>query len=360
MHKIDTPTLEYAKRLGFDVIGWQPLLHAKDGRPHFNTTRFLLRGGKQLDVFAVKPIYYEALGGYWRPLSEICQYHGNRKIILNKNWRLATPRFIDWLSKRQRLLGSDLLLPTPFGDFAFQDLARPTINIGLTTTTVYPDPSPETTTVDGYARYNSTGVSWASIISANGGQFNDSAVDSVLWQISGSTGTGVSSTFDVLTRSFTLFDTSSIADSDSIDSGTMSLYCTSKLDEFSVDPTMGIMGATTASNTALASSDFQGTFSNQTLFATAKTHGSFTTSAYNDYTLNSSGLSAVSKTGVTKIGLRHAEDITGGTSPQQATSARDWNVVCSSADTTGTSQDPKLAIVHSASASSNTNWLLLF
>ena len=270
MHQVDKPTLEYARKLYPNIVGWFPLLHSKNGKPYFNTTRFALSTGEHVSVFAVKPVYYEALGGFWRPLSEICEHHGNRKIILNNKWRKATPRFIDWLSKRQKLLGSELLLPTPFGDFTsnYHDLVRPSLSVGLTVTIAYPqsgDPGPEDTTVDGRARYNSTAQVWSGIIAGNGTDASDNTSSDVAWIISGGLNTGASSNFDILWRSFILFNTEPIPNDDTITEASIGIYIASTpVNEFSVAPTMTIMGATTASNTAIAASDFQGTFSNQT------------------------------------------------------------------------------------------------
>jgi len=216
--------------------------------------------------------------------------------------------------------------------------------VGNTTSTFYPS-------LDGYVRYNSTGVSWASIIAAAGNQTNTAATN-LAWQVSGAvSGTGASSLFDVLARYVLVFDTSSIPDGDTISSATFSGYCDTKTDEFSVDPTMTIMGATLASDASIANGDYASTFTNhQVSFATAKTFADFTTSAYNDFALNASGISAISKTGNSRFSLRFAQDVTGGTTPQQATAAREFFVSIASSEASGTSQDPKLVVEHAGAA----------
>jgi hypothetical protein len=104
-----------------------------------------------VDVFHVKPIYYEALDGSWRPMAEVCTHHGNRRIVLAPHaWGMIHPRFLQWLMKRQRLLGSAL-------EFDGGVLAPERLEFALTLT-AYPDASPETTTMDGHVGYYCAGM----------------------------------------------------------------------------------------------------------------------------------------------------------------------------------------------------------
>lgn len=211
----------------------------------------------------------------------------------------------------------------------------------MSTTTFYP-------TMDGRVRYNSTGVVWATII-ASGGTQTIVTETTLNWQLSGSTATGASSTFDVLGRPILVFDTSIIGDTDTISSATFSGYCTAKQDEMSVPPTMTIMGATLGIDTTINVDDYLNTFTNhQTAFATAKTYADLTTSAYNDFVLNASGIAAISKTGNTRLSLRFAQDVTGGTTPQQAVGNRDNLTVISSSEEADVAQDPKLTVTYAA------------
>ena len=69
---------------------------------------------------------------------------------------------------------------------------------------------------------------------------------------------------------------------------------------------MNVFQSTQASNTSLAIEDFDqlGT----TEGATRIDIGSITTSAYNDWTLDSDGLGWISKTGYTSLGVREGHD----------------------------------------------------
>ena len=81
------------------------------------------------------------------------------------------------------------------------------------------------------------------------------------------------------------------------------------------------------------------------------TLANITTNAYNDFALNSTGLSNISKTGVTKFGMRLDAE---RQIQNRLTAIAIPKCVFFFADTTGTAQDPKLVVVHSAPASSGT------
>jgi hypothetical protein len=152
----------------------------------------------------------------------------------------------------------------------------------------------------------------------------------------------------MLTRSIFLFDTSSIPDSNSIDDATLSIYGYDKTNSFSGDePNINIYSSNPASNTALEAGDFDSL--GETAFSTAITYTSFSTAGYNNFTLNASGIAAVSKTSVTKLGGRNANYDVANTSPIWASGA-DMNILVYFAEQTGTSQDPKLTVTHSAVA----------
>lgn len=219
----------------------------------------------------------------------------------------------------------------------------PQWNFAYTTSTFYPDPNVETTTVDGRVfRAPAPSEVWATIRAGDGTNSNDSASGA-------DAGTGLDaddaanpSKYTYLGRAFFLFDTSSISDTDSVDSGTFSLYITSKNDALGGGSVRMVTSAP-ASNTALANGDFtsQGT----TAQATDLTISGITTTAYNDWTLNATGLSNITKTGVSKFGTRLARDADDST-PTWATAASE-NILFYYADQASTTNDPKLVVVHS-------------
>lgn len=214
--------------------------------------------------------------------------------------------------------------------------------VGNTTSTFFP-------TVDGYARYVGSALSWSSLETANG---NSSSVTGSTIEFlrisSGSNGTE----FDVNARTFFVFDTSAIADTDDIDSATFSVYGTGKTDEFlTTIPDITIAEGTLASEATVANGDYQGTYSNQTkLTDTDITFAGWSTSGYNDFALNASGLAIVNKTGNTVIGGRNTADGLGGSDPVATAGFKEFIINSYTVDQTGTSNDPKLVVVHSEGA----------
>ena len=122
---------------------------------------------------------------------------------------------------------------------------------------------------------------------------------------------------------------------------------------------MNIYSATPASNTALVAADYS--TGGTTAYATALTYASITTSAYNDFTLNATGLGAIDKTGITKFCGRNANYDVAGVAPanhdQNRTSRR---VIVSTADAAGTGQDPKLVVTHTPVGSARKQRIIMF
>src|SRR3990167_157607 len=155
MNQIDLNDLIYfSERLLKDVriVSSKPIGWAK-GKPHFNATQFRLSDGKTMTVFHVKPIYYERQDGAIRPLGEILSHHGNRRMRLREGYEnLVNWEYLVWLIKRCQLIGGGITMPL--------------VNLPLlvnTVTTVYPDPDPETTSVDGSVQQQGTDLSWAAV-----------------------------------------------------------------------------------------------------------------------------------------------------------------------------------------------------
>jgi hypothetical protein len=71
-----------------------------------------------------------------------------------------------------------------------------------------------------------------------------------------------------------------------------------------------------------------------------------TTSQYNDFPLNASGLTNITFTGVSKFGLRELTYDIGDVEPTNVI----HSVKANFADVTGTATDPKLVVEHAAAA----------
>lgn len=225
--------------------------------------------------------------------------------------------------------------------------------VGNTTTTVYPDAHTESTSVDGgvseIISLGSNNTSWSTLQSGSGTNASDNDAT-----ITSGTGDGsVSIRCDTssdwwarLERAIVLFDTSSIDDGDTLDSATLSVYGTFKNDDLSASPTLNVFSSAPASNTALVAGDFDSL--GTTEYSSDITYASYSTSGYNDFTLNASGEAAVDFTGVSKFGLRESTYDAPNSSPTHPGSSQTATFSFRGAEQTGTTNDPKLVIEHSS------------
>ena len=105
-----------------------------------------------------------------------------------------------------------------------------------------------------------------------------------------------------------------------------------------------------ASDSAIGSEDFDQVGSTEQVDSDQrKDITSISTSAYLDFTLNATGQGNVSKTGVSKFGLREGHDITNTAYDGNTNNSNRINF--SAADETGTTQDPKLTVETDAGGS---------
>lgn len=162
--------------------------------------------------------------------------------------------------------------------------------------TFYPDADVESTSVDGYA-YESTDDTW-SVMRAAGG---DSSYDDYYLLVLTIDASATTNEYIDFGRLITLFDTSGLDDEATISAGTYSLYYYTKTNEFAETPSFAVVSSNPASNTTIAAGDFDSL--GTTRYATDLGYGDIG-AGYNDWTLNSTGLAAIPKDGITKFGLR--------------------------------------------------------
>ena len=218
-----------------------------------------------------------------------------------------------------------------------------TNKVGRTTDTFYPDPNTGSTTVDGRT-YGQDASSWAGAINDTGTAAYPSSASTVVVQ-----GEDVSGTY-YISRSFFLFDTSAISDTDTIDSATLDIYYggSNNQTESTYPADLCLVSSSPASDNNLVSTDYQTSHFGSTEFASRVTLANFVTSGSASFSLNASGLAAISKTGNTKLGVRPANDI-----DANAPSARSYGS-CYFVEHAGTANDPTLTVVHSAGGGGTT------
>lgn len=214
--------------------------------------------------------------------------------------------------------------------------------IYLTSDTFNPDASPESTSVDGWARLNLAGQTWANLRDGSG---NGSADSGASGQIMTRTAADSSSNqWNNITRAFFFFDTSSLTASVSVSAADFEVYVTLTVDDFGGSQ-VALTDAILASNTAIANSDYEGTVNATTQQATNQNYSSLSTSAYNTFSLNATGISNVNTTGISKFGMRSEND--------RANSAPTWgasNVMRHVGDYADGSNKPKLTVTYTLPA----------
>jgi len=181
------------------------------------------------------------------------------------------------------------------------------------------------------------GESLATLRAAAGTTAEDatSVVSVALWQ-------SYYSGFHTLRRGIMCFDTSAIGAGALIRKVTLQLYGHSKANDLLSNSEGGIsiVSATPANTNALVVGDYNtlGT----TRYATDIAYNSIAIGSYNTLTFNSTGIAAISKTGITKIGMALAVDTDNG-SPLDDEANKYCSVMFKSADA-GSSVRPILTV----------------
>jgi hypothetical protein len=209
----------------------------------------------------------------------------------------------------------------------------------MATYTIYPS-------VDGNMD-NYTGsayTSWANLI-ADGGQRVDKT--SANAEIVGFESTSTTNYWLYLYRGGYIFDTSSIDDGETINSATFSLYGTSKADTGSFAQTVCLYSFAPASNTDIVAGDFD-SLGTTMLCTSGIDYSSWSTSGYNDFSLNATGLAAISKTGYTRLGTRFSSDASASSPTWSGT--KYTNLKAYYSEQSGTTNDPKFVINTSAAS----------
>jgi len=211
----------------------------------------------------------------------------------------------------------------------------------MATLTVYPDANPESTSVDGWAQRDTVVETWATIIAGAGNNSADTDANSQFVAFTPDTTAG---NWILLKRAILLFDTSALTSAATISAAVLSVEGTAKLDIAGLAPTIDVYTSTPASNTAIVNADFTQTGSTSQT-GSPMAYASWSTTGYNDFTFNATGIGNISKTGVSKFALRNANYDVAGASPTWGATAR-IQFTGYYADQAGTSSDPKLVITY--------------
>lgn len=225
------------------------------------------------------------------------------------------------------------------------------LSFGFDTLTQYPGTGSGGTTADTYFWNSVAQTTWASVHDASACTAigASEAYNTIATIYSGT----VTNNYQVIARYGATFDTSSIPSTDIVTDATFSLYGKAKADPASITMNVAVVSYAPTSSGTPALGDYSkfGT----TDYATRITYAGFSTSAYNDWTLNTTGKSAIA-TGVgavTKIGVRNGQYDADNVAPTWASNANNY-FQAYYADQTGTTNDPKLVVTYSVPASTQT------
>ena len=198
---------------------------------------------------------------------------------------------------------------------------------------------------DGFVRIDDATSSWATVRSAANGDTVDYAAT-----VSEATSRKTTTPSWGNYRSFLPFDTSSLPDDAIIDSAVLSIYITILRQ---AEPSFNIHCVETsqADTASLVLADYD----NITFTDLGFIHdSSIVLNTYNDITLNATGLTKISKTGFTKIGIITSFDLN-NTEPAQSNNQAGYRgIQFSNSEQTGTSQDPKLVIDYTIATTTST------
>jgi hypothetical protein len=225
---------------------------------------------------------------------------------------------------------------------------------GGTTSTLYPDPHAESATVDGQVGREGVTEDFATLRAGAGNSADDTGTAmSTQMRSHGSS----SPNFIQFYRCLALFDATVIG-TDNKDSATFSVVFESGnvVDGYSGGFSLG--SSDPDSNTAIVSADYAVANFGGTAFATALATSGITAdgSTYNDMAMNAAGLSFISA-GIVKLGMRQQHDFEDSAPTWSGGAINQANP--NTADVTGTSEDPKLVIVHtSPGGPSNANLIM--
>jgi RHS repeat-associated protein len=200
----------------------------------------------------------------------------------------------------------------------------------------YPDAGTSgVTSVDGNVNYQDAS-SWSTAHDAASGNILDrDGVNSIYAQ-----STYHTNSLYYIGRGLMNFDTSALGAGVTVSAATFSGYGVGV--ENANSCSASLVGNTGASSTSYSTSDYNQIGS--TKYASDITCASWSTTGYNDFAMNATGLAAINATGVTKLGFRLSNDLN-NTAPTGHNAAG-----FASSDTTGTANDPKLVVTFSSNS----------
>jgi hypothetical protein len=214
----------------------------------------------------------------------------------------------------------------------------PNFNLGFDSTgNLYPAAGANSP-VDGYCFRGSVNETFANIRAGVGTGAEASAGEDNMYL----NATSTTNQYSHMRRFIFCFDTSSIGANKEINSATCSIWGTGKTNG-NGSSDFHLASASLNSTSNIIAGDYQtcGT----TSFGYV-TYANYSTSGYNDITLNGSGLANINKTGVSQFSAQHSWDVLNNTTGLVWANGATTYFSARWADYTGTDNDPKLVVTY--------------
>ncbi len=225
---------------------------------------------------------------------------------------------------------------------------QPKLSFGFDTLSAYPAAG-AVSPCDGIVSRDTVNETFAGIRSNAGTSANVTGITFSAGYLESS---GTTNNYSQLQRSIFMFDTSSLPDTATINESIFSLYGSGKSNLLGLTDShagLSIVSTNPASTNNLVAADYNIANWGSTRYATDIGYTAWLTTGYNNFIFNTTGIAAVSKIGITKIGGRLAVDLDNG-SPAWVSSKATY-LSTHAADQTGTSNDPKLVVSYNRNPS---------
>jgi len=226
---------------------------------------------------------------------------------------------------------------------------QPVLNCGFDTLTVYPQAGSggANETVDGYPSDNLNSLSFTNLRNESGSYAGATDASGYFFNIAS---TSTSDVWSNMARSIFTIKTSALTSDATISAAVFSVYgTTDTVDNY--NQSCCLVASTPTSDNALVNGDFAISHYGSTELATRIDVTSWNTSSYNDFTLNTDGKAAISKTGITKFGGRGSSDLDNSAPTWE--SAKQGAAYIKFADDTSGTKDPKLVVTYTLPATSS-------
>lgn len=277
--------------------------NGKYERIHPERSRFILEGGRTIDVNSTSPRYYATPEGQWRPLYEVASYYGNKRgMTLKEGWESKMDfGYLVWYIKRLEAMKSQYGVAVSYPQtYAGIELNPVQIPILLNVGGPYYPVAGANSPCDGKVARINVDESLSTIRGAAGTYASATLTEEDVKLIASSTNNQFSSCH----RAIYLFNTSDGAGTTPT-GATLSLWGRGKGNGLG-SPDLDICASSPTATNNVATGDYQ-TMGTTSFGSMA--YADFITTGYNDIVLNASGIAAINKTGITNLGAKINWDI---------------------------------------------------